>query len=136
MKFQDMPRISDELSLLDAVFEDFRDELERILDRRTLGPHVQALLDAVRNGPPNVGELFRYGMEQLPPDAQRPDDSLAAFFVVVSELGPCPAELRIFATKCMEYCESEALDGWSEPLPELQRSYRKLTQRFEQKDWP
>ncbi len=35
-------------------------------------------------------------------------------FIVVSELNVCAPNLRTFATNCMEYCESDPLDGWSE----------------------
>ena len=107
----------------EAVAEDFQAELERVLGGDALGAHVNALVHSFRTGKPNLAELFAYGMAQLPSDDRRPDDALATFFIVVSELNVCTPDLRIFATNCMEYCESDPLDGWSESLPELRQAY-------------
>jgi hypothetical protein len=117
--------------LIAAVPEDFRAELHRILSGGTLGPHIGTLLAAVQDGRPNLRELLRYGMERLPSDDLRPDDTLATYFMVLSELGQCSRELRIFATKCVEYCESDALDGWSESLAELYATYYILVRGFD-----
>jgi hypothetical protein len=106
--------------LFAAVPDDFREELARIVASGILGRHWAVLLEGLRHGRP--APLFLYGMEQLPTDDARPDDALAAFFIVLSELGICRPELRILATKCMEYCECVAADGWSESLAKLRRS--------------
>jgi hypothetical protein len=125
-----------EMQLLAAVPVDFRDELRRFLRGGTLGAHSHALFQSMRRGKPDIGALFRYGMEHLPSDESRPDDTLTAFFVVLSELHPCSLELRIFATKCMEYCESDALDGWSESLPTLQQCYEVLASHMKRTSQP
>jgi hypothetical protein len=116
-----------ETRLIGAVCPDFRADLKRILGGDALGIHLQVLLRSARRGPPNLSELFQYGMKRLPPDAGRPDDSLAAYFIVLSELRHCSLKLRIFATECTEYCETEALDGWSRSLSELKATYGTLT---------
>jgi hypothetical protein len=126
---QSIKNAPEEKRLIAAVPEDFRAELRRILSGGALGRHLQALLRAIRDGDPNLGELLRYGMERLPPDDRRPDDSLASYFMVLSEFAHCSYELRIFATKCVEYCESDALDGWSESLPDLHAAYVALMRR-------
>lgn len=120
--------------LLAAVSDDFRDELWRLLGGGALGAHVHALLQATRHGRPDIGRLFRYGMENLPSDEARPDNALTAFFVVLSELDACSTDLRIFAVKCMEYCESDALDGWSEPLSTLHECFATFADQFERSD--
>lgn len=117
--------------LITAVSEDFRAELQRILNGGALDAHMSALLAAVRGGQPNLRKLLRYGFERLPPDDIRPDDALATYFVVLSELEQCSQELRLFATKCMEYCESDASDGWSESLPELHAAYDVLIRQLD-----
>jgi hypothetical protein len=111
--------------LLNAVSTDFRDELRRIIGGGMLARHMGALLQSVRHG--TIGDLLKYGIDHLPGSESRPDDALAAFFTVLSELRDCPHEVRIFATKCMEYCESEALDGWSESLADLKDAYKDLS---------
>jgi hypothetical protein len=109
-----------------AVLEDFRGELQRMVSGGRLGVHLGQLIDCVRGDRPNLRELLHYGMSRLPLGDSRPDDALAVFFIVLSELRHVPAELRVFVTKCVEYCESEALDGWSESLPQLRKAYRAL----------
>jgi hypothetical protein len=116
--------------LLAAVLDDFRAELIRMLADGRLGKHLRKLLGEMRGERPDLRELLRYGMSRLPADRCRPDDAVAAFFIVVSELQESALDVRIFATKCVEYCESEALDGWSQSLPELEASYEALAQRL------
>jgi len=74
-------------------------------------------------------------MENMPSDKARPDDALTAFFVVLSELDVCSTDLRIFATKCMEYCESDALDGWSESLSTLNECFATFADRFDRSNY-
>jgi hypothetical protein len=119
--------LGNQKELVRAVSHDFRDELGRIISGGTLAKHMDVLLQSAPGG--KVSHLLQYGMERLPADGSRPDDALAAFFVVLSEFKACPREIRIFATKCMEYCESEALDGWSDSLAELRKSYEELPWR-------
>ena len=119
-----------DVQLISAVSEEFRNELERILGGGALGPHVRALRGAMRRGTPDLRELLRYGVKGLPPDEMRPDDSLAAYFVILSEFRQCSHDLRIFAAKCVEYCESGTLDGWSESLSELKAAYAILARRW------
>lgn len=126
---QSIKHADEEQRLIAAVPEDFRAELRRILSGGALGGHLGALLGSIRDGDPDLRELLRYGMERLPPDARRPDDALAGYFMVLSEFTHCSHELRIFATKCVEYCESDALDGWSEALPDLHAAYGALMRR-------
>jgi hypothetical protein len=114
--------------LITAVSDEFRADMRRLLGGGNLGGHRQALLAFVSRRE-RLDFLLRYGTDRLPPDRRRPDDALATFFLVVSELRACPQPVRIFATKCMEYCESEALDRWSDSLPQLQRAYAALTRR-------
>jgi hypothetical protein len=118
------------MQLLDAVAEDFCDELKRLLGGGSLGIHLEELVVAVERGEPDIIRLFRYGIERLPSDDARPDDALAAFFIVLSELQSCSAELRILATKCMEYCETDPMDGWSDPLSKLKESYADLADQL------
>lgn len=117
----------------EAVVEDFQHEFERILEGGALGVHAKALAEAFKLGQPDLRGLFSYGLACLPAEHLRPDDGLATFFVVVSELNRCPWELRIFATKCVEYCESEALDGWSDSLAQLKQAFEVLKQN---PNWP
>ena len=117
--------------LLAAVSDEFRADMRRLLGGGALGDHRQALIASLSSRA-RLAFLLRYGMDRLPPDQRRPDDALAAFFLVVSELRTCPRVVRTFATRCMEYCESEALDGWSGSLPELQRAYAALARRSAQ----
>lgn len=112
--------------LLAAVTTDFHADMRRIFSRNALGRHLMTLCGATLQRR-RLCTLLHYGMEHLPPDKRRPDDSMATYFLVVSELKVCPYPVRIFATKCMEYCESEALDGWSESLADLKRAYGILT---------
>lgn len=114
--------------LLAAVSDEFRADMRRLLGGGALGDHRQALIASLSSRT-RLAFLLRYGMDRLPPDQRRPDDALAAFFLVVSELRTSPRVVRIFATRCMEYCESEALDGWSGSLTELQRAYAALARR-------
>jgi len=108
---QSIKHADEEKRLIAGVPEDFRAELGRILSGGALGGHLEALLGSIRDGGPDLRELLRYGMECLPPDDRRPDDALASYFMVLSEFTHCAYELRLFATKCVEYCESDALDG-------------------------
>jgi hypothetical protein len=126
---QSIKHADEEKRLIAGVPEDFRAELRRILSGGVLGGHLEALLGAIQDKDPDLRELLRYGMERLPPDDRRPDDALASYFMVLSELTDCSYELRIFATKCVEYCESDALDGWSESLPDLHAAYIALMRR-------
>jgi len=126
---QSIKHADEEKRLIAGVPEDFRAELGRILSGGALGGHLEALLGSIRDGGPDLRELLRYGMECLPPDDRRPDDALASYFMVLSEFTHCSYELRLFATKCVEYCESDALDGWSESLPDLQAAYIVLMRR-------
>jgi hypothetical protein len=126
---QSIKHADQEKRLIAAVLEDFRAELRRILSGGALGPHLEALLGAIRDGGVKLRELLCYGMQRLPPDDRRPDDALASYFMVLSEFTHCSHELRIFATKCVEYCESDALDGWSESLPDLHAAYIALMRR-------
>jgi hypothetical protein len=125
-----------ETELLAAVSDDFRDELRRLLGGGALGSHADVLLQSTRDGKPDIDRLFRYGMENLPSGEKRPDDALAAFFIALSELDVCSTDLRIFATKCMEYCESDALDGWSEPLSTLRKSFESLADQLRRSGRP
>jgi hypothetical protein len=112
-----------------VVSEEFRAELEWFLGGDALGVHAGRLLTDLKGGQPDLAGLFAYGMAHLPRERRRPDDALAIFFTIVSEIAQCPADLRDFATRCSEYCESDARDGWSDTLAELKSLYRDLRSR-------
>lgn len=112
--------------LLATVTAEFRTDLRRMIGGTVLGPHLQPLLRSILDRR-RLGLLLHYGMHRLPADDRRPDDALAAYFLVISELKTCPRSVRILATKCTEYCESEARDGWSDSLADLKRAYAALT---------
>jgi hypothetical protein len=111
--------------LLTGVTTEFRVEMQRLLGGTALGPHLIPLSRSVPDRK-RLSVLLRYGMYRLPDNEKRPDDALAAFFLVISELRVSSRPVRIFATKCMEYCESEALDGWSDSLADLKRAFAVL----------
>ena len=113
-----------------AVLPSFSDELILILARSGLGKYLSPLLNSAGHSRARLNQLLEHGMSNLPQGRKRPDEQLAAYFVVISELRVCHRDLRNFAIECSEYCESEPADKWSRPRHDLKAKFRTLADRI------
>jgi hypothetical protein len=102
----------------DRVNPDFREEFREIIASRNENPHLDFLLRELAKDTVSTRTLFRYGMDHLPQNLDRPDMDLSIFFLTLSELKSMPADAQSLALDLMIYCENEP-DGPDSLRPDL-----------------
>lgn len=106
----------------DRVEHSFREEF---LSLAADNPNLAYVVKALSAGRPGARELFEVAVRRLPGRGRRPDSSLAAYFLILSELKDIPEEARSFAIDAMVYCETDT----DELVP---RGYEALLWEFDE----
>jgi hypothetical protein len=91
------------------INDDFREQFTKIENREDFFDYKQVLHKELSSGRPRFDLLFEYGISRLPKDDNgvRPNEPLAYFFLIVSEINGVPRDLRSLAIDAMLYCESD-----------------------------
>ena len=105
------------------INEGFHKEFRQVMNKDNFKQHSGMLLEELSKENPDIKKLFDYGVNLIPKDQDRPDNSLASYFLILSGLKNLNEEVMSFATDAMVYSENDQYAPMG-TKSELEKIYR------------
>lgn len=94
------------INFRDKINENFREDFDKISKSEGFAEYFDVLNNSLEDNSLDIKELLDFGIFRLPNKNSRPDNVLASYFIVISEIIDIPPEVRDLAMDAMLWSES------------------------------